>query len=285
MIQNRTDFMEKYRLLFEQTIDRRWLVIGLICVLAFSLRAIRPFVVDRIAKDGVLYVSVANDISQGNLNIAFRKNRRMPPLYVFMMAGLHKLGFNLETAGKLISIIAGVLLIIPVYLITEMIFKSRVAAMGAFLVAVNPDMIKISARVMRDSLFLAILFTAVYFVIKAMKTERWNLHFWSISGLLVSIGVAVRTESIEIIPITIIWMIVELISLKRDKKPILPTAKRWSVGLLMLVSIYLIAAIPFIKTLEGTSSTWSIVDERIPGYFRTFLRLPEKDAIEVEDTL
>lgn len=277
--------MKKCRLIFEQIIARRWLVIGLLCLLALTLRAVRPFVVDRISEDGVLYVSMANDISQGDIDSAFKKNRRMPPLYLFMIAGLHKLGFHSETAGRLISIIAGALLVIPVFLIAEMIFKSRLAAMAAFLVAVNPDLIQTSARVMRDSLFLIILFSAVYFLAKAMNAERWNLHYWSTSGLMLSLGVAVRTETIEIFPVALIWLSIEIICLKRGKIPVLPVLRKWVVGIVAMVVIYIIASIPFIITLKDSPSTWSIVDGRIPGYIKTFLKLSAKDAIKVEDTL
>lgn len=276
--------MEKYRQIFEKMIERRWLVIGLIFLLALSLRAVRPFVVDRISTDGVLYVYMATDISEGNIDEAFSKNRRMPPLYLFMMVGLHKLGIHIESAGRLISIIAGALLIIPVYLISEMIFKSRLAALGAFLVAVNPDLVRGSARIMRDSLFLILLFSALYFIAKALKSEKWNLHFWSMAGIFVSLGVAVRTETIELIPIAIIWVIVELISLKRENKPILLISAKWALGFMLMISLYFITAIPFLVSLKETTSTWSIVDKRIPGYIKTFLKISKEDALKVEDT-
>lgn len=276
--------MEKIKANIDKILNRRWLVIGTLLFLALSFRAVRPFIVDRIATDGVLYVYMANDIAKGDIESAFRRNRRMPPLYLFMMAWLHNAGMYTETAGRLISIIAGVLLIIPVFLIAEMIFSTRLAAMAGFLVAVNPSLIKSSAKVMRDSLFLTLLFFAVLFILKAMKSERWNLHLWGLAGLFSSLGVAVRTETVELIPVTVICIIVELIVLKRADKPVLAPAKRMVAGLLLMLFVYVVAAIPITKAVDS-SSTWRIVDKRISGYFKSLFRISAEDALKKEDTL
>ncbi|MCK5844984.1 MAG: hypothetical protein KAG97_09770, partial [Victivallales bacterium] len=114
--------MERIKEYFDRITARRWLTIGLLVLLAFSLRAAKPFLVDRIAKDGVLYVYMADDIASGNLKTAFERNNRIPPLYLFLMAGLSRIGLETETAGVLISILAGAFLVIPVFLMAEMIF-------------------------------------------------------------------------------------------------------------------------------------------------------------------
>lgn len=277
--------MEKLQEKFEKLLSNRWLTIAIILLLALVLRAVRPLVVDRITKDGPLYVYMVQDINNGDLNKAFDRNTRMPPLYLFMMLGLHKMGIPIETAGRLISIIAGALLIIPVYLIAEMVFNSRMGAMGAFLIAVNPDLIRSSAKIMRDSLFLLLLFAAVYFIMKAIKSDKWNFHFWVFAGVSASLGAAVRTETIEILGIAILAMLVELFLLFREKKELFPVIKRWGTGTVLMLMIYYVVSLPFSSVLDGTPSTWTIVDERIPGYFRSMFRLSEYEVIEEEDTL
>lgn len=277
--------MNKYEEQVEKMLDKRVLIIGILFFLALILRIAKPFTVDRISKDGVLYAYMANDIADGHIAQAIERNRRMPPLYIFMLAELHKMGLRSEIAGILISIIAGSLLIIPVYLIAAMIFSSRLAAMASFLVAVNPSMIASSGKVMRDSLFLVLLFTAVYLIIKALKSESWNLHYWISGGLFCLLSVTVRNEGFEIIGITILAIIIELFFRKRDQKPILPALSKWSTGVLVLIMIYYIASLPFTAMLKDTSSTWSVIDQRIPGYFRTLLHLSSEDALKAEDTI
>ena len=277
--------MGKFQQHIEKIIANRWLTILIILFLALALRAVRPLLVDRITKDGPLYVYMVQDICNGDINRAFARNSRIPPLYLLMMAGLHKLGIPIETAGRLISIFAGALLIIPVYLIAEMIFNSRMGAMGAFLIAVNPDLIRSSAVIMRDSLFLLLLFAAVYFIMKAIKSDRWNLHFWSFAGISASLGAAVRTETIEILGIAILAMVIETVLLFREKKELLPVIRKWSVGTALLLGFYYLTSLPFASFLSGTPATWTIIDERIPGYLRTMLKSSKDEVIETEDTL
>lgn len=277
--------MEKFKEQIEKLLANRWLTIAVILLLALVLRAVRPLVVDRITKDGPLYVLMVQDINNGDLNKAFDRNTRMPPLYLFMMLGLHKIGMPIEIAGRLISIIAGTLLIIPVYLIAEMVFNSRMGAMGAFLIAVNPDLVRSSAKIMRDSLFLLLLFVAVYFIMKAMKSDKWNLHLWSLAGVSASLGAAVRTETIEILGIAILVMLVELFLLFREKKDLLPVINKWGVGTVLMLVLYFAVSIPFANVLAGTPSTWTIIDKRIPGYFKSMFRLSEDEVIKEEDTL
>jgi len=269
----------------EIILTKRWLTILLIFIAALSLRSVRPFMTDRIAKDAVLYVYMARDIAAGDLTKAFQQSRRMPPLYLFMMAKMHKMGLSIEAAGRIISIIAGALLIIPVYLIAELIFSSRIGAMAAFLVAVNPDLIRSSAKIMRDSLFLFLLFTALYFLMKAMKNKQWNLQFWALAGLFASLGVAVRTETVELIGVAVIGIIVELGILKWNKKPIMPIVCKWVTGLLLLISIYFVTSIPITRSIEGTPCSWTLIDTRISAYFNMLFRLTAKETLQREDTL
>jgi 4-amino-4-deoxy-L-arabinose transferase-like glycosyltransferase len=269
----------------EKILDRRWLTIGIIFVMALSLRAVRPLVVDRISKDSVLYVYMAEDIASGNINKAFERNSRMPPLYPFMMSGLVKTGIPMEASGIIISIIAGALLVIPVYLITEMIFRSGAAAMAAFLVAFNPDLIESSGSIMRESLYLVLLFSAIYFVMKAMESGKWNLHFWSLGGVCASLGAAVRTETLEVPGAAVVCIAVEAFILVRGGKQIGASLCRRAAGMALLLVMYYIASLPLSNALEGTSSTWSIIDKRIPGYLRTMMKASGSDVLKAEDTL
>lgn len=277
--------MEQFQEKIEKLLNRRWLTIIILVLLALVLRALRPLMVDRITSDGPLYVYMAQEIANGDMESAYKRNRRMPPLYLYMMAGLHKMGFTLETAGRLISILAGALLIIPIYLIAEMIFSSRLGALAAFLIAVNPDLIRCSAKVMRDSLFLLLLFTALYFLMKALKEEKWHLHFWALGGLFSALGVAVRTETIELTGVALVCLIVELIYLKRDKKPVLPALKKWAVGWGLFIAVFYVAGLPFGRSVADSPCTWSPVDRRIPTWFNLLFNRPKEEVIREEDTI
>ena len=283
---------------FNYILNRRWLTILIIFLLALFLRSTVTFLTDRVAKDAVLYVYMARDIADGNLNKAFNRNRRMPPLYLFGMAGLSKLGISVESSGKLISVISGALLVIVVYLIAEIIFSSRLAAIASFLVALNPNLIKISAKIMRDSLYLFLLFASFYMLLKAFKNGKWNIIYWGFAGTFLSLAVAVRTEAIELIIFAVVAIIIEFLILIResyedfsssddggkvDKIFIFKMGAKWIVGFLVLSLLYFSVSIPFNKVLKDSTSTWGIIDNRILCYFKTILKTTDKDLLDLEE--
>jgi 4-amino-4-deoxy-L-arabinose transferase-like glycosyltransferase len=269
----------------EKILDKRCLTVGFLILLAFSVRVAKPFLVDRISKDGVLYVYMADDIARGDLNEAFKRNNRIPPLYLFLMAGLGRVGLESETAGVLISVVAGVLLIIPVFLMAEMIFGPRVATVSGFLAAVNPNLVNASSQVMRDSLFLFFLFCSLYLLFKALDGKKWNLIFWSGAGFCSLLAAATRTEGFEMIGVALLAATVEAIVLLKHANPLSDLIRKRVAGLLCMCLVYYAASLPFSMALEHTPSTWSCVDNRIPGFLRGLLHITTEDALKSEDTL
>ncbi len=259
--------------ILEMMLDRRLLSLSVLLLLALCLRAARPFVVDRISKDGVLYVYMARDIASGDVDSAFLRNRRMPPLYVFMMAWLSRSGFSAEVAGLVVSVLAGALLVVPVFLIGELMHGRRLAALAAFLVGVNPDLVRISGTVMRDPLFLLMLFCSLYCLLKAMSSEGWEgTSYWLLCGGFAALGTAVRTEGILILPVGVLCVVVEVAMSVKDKSAGLNSRKvlaTFSGLCIMFVGCYLVS-FPLLKALEGSPGTWSLVDRRMFGYLQTF---------------
>ena len=277
--------MERIKEYFDRITARRWLTIGLLVLLAFSLRAAKPFLVDRIAKDGVLYVYMADDIASGNLKTAFERNNRIPPLYLFLMAGLSRIGLETETAGVLISILAGAFLVIPVFLMAEMIFGARIATVAGFLAAFNPHLIAASSRVMRDSLFLFLLFFSLYLILKALDGLKWNFGYWTGAGALTLLASATRSEGVELTGVAFLAVAIEIVILSKSGKPVGKRVLKWIVGLLCMLLTYYVASLSLTVSLENTSSTWAPIDSRIPSFVKRMLRISEKDALKSEDTL
>jgi len=266
---------------------RRVAAIAALFLLAFAVRAVKPFTTDRISKDGVLYVRMARDLSSGDTDAAFERNPRMPPLYVWMMAGMARSGMDAETAGRWISIVAGALLVVPVFLIAERIFGARsAAAVSGFLVAFNPKLVSVSARVMRDSLFAFLLFAALWVLLKALDEERWRgLWLWLGCGVILLLSVAVRTEGVELLGVAAAAVALEsLVSIIR-RRPVGKRAVKWCCGLACMCVAYYAASLPVSAALDGTPSTWSAVDRRISSYLRGVMHVSAEDALEKEDTL
>ncbi len=257
----------------------------MLLLLAFSLRVGRSLIVNRISKDGVLYVQMAKNIESGARCEAFIENRRMPPLYILSITFLSNLGLSLETAGMVISIIAGSLLILPLFFVVRMCFGTKIAAFSGLLIAVHPSLVRISSTIMRDSLFLSLFVFSFASIVFAIQKNR--LLFWGLGGCFAALATATRAEGFEIIPAIVLWMIIDLIMKKREDKvfKISNVFHQTLVGPLIFILLFFIASHPIVNAVKGTSSTWSVVDTRIVSYVKGFFFNSSEDVLKKEDTL
>jgi hypothetical protein len=76
-----------------------------------------------------------------------------------------------------------------------------------------------------------------------------------------------------------------MVLIRFSRRKILPVAAKWGTGFILMLTVFFAVSIPFTKALAGTNSTWSVIDRRIPDYFRSLLNVSEKDALKKEDTL
>jgi hypothetical protein len=161
-------------------------------------------------------------IIQMTLFTAAKENSFYPPLYSFLILLVNYLFHNLETSAKLISMLAGTLSVIPVYLIAKRLFNSRTGIYAAILVAVSPEIWRWQIRVMTDSLFTFFFLLSIYFLLKKEDVNAskhnskpadcrlptaYSLAFaWFFAGL----ASLTRYQGIALIPpliIVTIWLI------------------------------------------------------------------------------
>ena len=264
-----------------------YLVLIIIFVLSLGLRISQPFLSDRITKDGVLYVRMAKDLTKEHrIHKPFERNRRIPPLYIYMIAGFAKyLNISFETAGRFISILAGALLIFPVFFISEYIFDSRIAAISAILICFNPSLVDISATIMRDSLFATLLFSTIFFIIKSINMQNnKSFIFWILSGIFLTLAIATRNEAVEIVGITVVFILL-CNSFKRTRLKLKLNILNLFAGFSLMLAISYIVSIPISNSLKGTNSTWTLIDQRIPSYLQSILHISKEEALKKEDTL
>jgi len=273
----------------EWTLKQSFFVLLTLFCLGLSLRIGASFLKDRISKDGVLYVYMAEDVMTLNKDHPpFSRNRRIPPLYTYLMVLTSYLtGCSAESSGYIVSILSGALLIIPVFFITALLFSARTGAVAAFLIAFNPYLIRISSTIMRDSLFSLLLFCTILFIIKALNSRKKTMLYWLTGGVFLSLSIASRNEAIEVIGILFLYLIFEYIFIRRKNPSLFPDGYYINliVGILLMMTALYITYIPISYSLRDTKSAWTLVDRRIPGYFRTLLRISKKDALKSEDTL
>jgi hypothetical protein len=258
----------------------------MILIFGLSIRVTRCFLVNRITKDGVLYVQMANDYDNGPRKQAFRRNRRMPPLYVELISLVHRTGVSYEIAAQSISVIAGTLLLIPFCLTARMLFGDRLAIVAMLLAAVHPSLARSSMSVMRDPLFLFLLITAIYFMIAAARRKGFTSHWrWLSSGVFSALAAATRGEGMELFVALFLWITIDLFLRFRKKIAFREFFKRRIANFAVFTLTYILTTSVITVDIRDTDSTWGGIDSRITSYLRGLVLRNSEEIIKTEDTL
>ncbi len=263
------------RILRDRTIS--WFLI--IFVLAFGLRLARAMIDDNMDKDSVIYLWMAEAAASGDINGAVAYNQRMPPLYVAIMAAGEHAGVGAYNTGIIVSLVAGTLLLLPVFWIARMLANDKIALFAALIVATHPYLVRISAEVMRDSLFLLLVFAGFAFAVAAAR--EISPFRWILPGIFAGLAVMTRTEGVELIVAALIWSVLE-IYLAGRAGGIRPALKKAAFSCLLVVASFLMVTMPVQILLSSSQSSWGPVDERVAGYFREFKDQSKNEVKEME---
>ncbi|MCH8290360.1 glycosyltransferase family 39 protein [Candidatus Poribacteria bacterium] len=94
---------------------------------------------ETIEVDGVAYAWIAKDWIEGKgLDVSF-----IPPVYPLAIGFLFRLVGNYELSGRLISVVSGGLLILPVFLLSKKLYNKQTAYYAATLTLLYPILLNI----------------------------------------------------------------------------------------------------------------------------------------------
>ncbi|OGV39611.1 MAG: hypothetical protein A2020_02795 [Lentisphaerae bacterium GWF2_45_14] len=245
----------------------------LILALSLTLRVSRCFLTGRIDKDSVMYIAIAKGMAHDDLKYAFEINPRIPPLYIFGMSAGEKIGIGARVAGIIISVIAGSLLPLALFMAALKIFKDyKLALLSALMATVHPFLIRMSADIMRDSLFMSAFAFSFAFAVIAGTDKRILSWYWALSGFFAGLAAMTRSEGVEVLFAIIIWFGVEgllKISKFREFRNILLRA---AVSISIFIVVFGITTLPVEYALRDSSSEWHAMDRRVVGYLENFFR-------------
>ncbi|MCX7920088.1 MAG: glycosyltransferase family 39 protein [bacterium] len=138
-------------------------------------------------------------IIQMTLFTTAKENTFYPPLYSWLIQLFTLIFRDLETSAKLVSMLAGTLSIIPIYLIAKRLFNAKSGFYAAMLFAISPEIWRWHIRIMTDSLFTLFFIWSIYFIlcIRQPTSDIRNLSFaWFFAGL----ASLTRYQGIALIP-------------------------------------------------------------------------------------
>ena len=145
-----------------------------------------------ISSDGVVYLRAAQDFYRGDLNTAM--SSVYPPGYPLLVAAVYPLFGDWELAGQSLSLLLGVLLLLPLYAIFTDLFDENIAILACFLAAMSPYLALYSVHVRSESTYIFLSAVALYLFLTGIERERAGRLFWG--GVVVGYAYLVRPEAI-----------------------------------------------------------------------------------------
>lgn len=170
--------MQKARIMIKNNIPV--LILALICLVTRLVNITEL----PIFTDESIYIYWAKVIQSTHSQWFISLTDGKPPLLVWMTGGF--LQFLPDSmyllAGRLPSVIAGVLSVVAIYKLTEILFRSqKMAIVAGVLYIIHPFLLMYDRLALFDSLLSCMLLWSTYFAVRTFKTLKWtDAVFWGI---------------------------------------------------------------------------------------------------------
>lgn len=221
---------------------------GVFVLLAFLLRFFLIPQDTTINGDGIYYVTHGLKIISGNLSDGI--SAYWSPLYSILI-GISTLFFqDTEFAGRIVSVVAGSLLVIPSYVLIREFFGNRPAYIGTILVVIHPSLIASSEWVMTESLYALVFTTAVLLGWFALKTVKVTTFF--ATGLLLGVAYLTKPEAAFFVALFSVFAL--------GRKFFRPKTNLRSLaaGYLILLTGFLVFFLPYVIFIHQKTGLWTI---------------------------
>jgi 4-amino-4-deoxy-L-arabinose transferase-like glycosyltransferase len=186
----------------------RFLVLGLVVVASFALRvgALKFWGTGAIESEGAEYARIAENLRKGvgYVGIATPGPELLfPPLLPLLISGASLATGSYVRAGRLVSLVLGTLLPLPVFGIASRLFSRRVGLIAAALTILHPLLVNLSFTVLSEGPYATLLLSAVYVVLLAL--ERPSLKMWALVGGVFGVAYLLRQEAVVPLMIAVLF--------------------------------------------------------------------------------
>ena len=173
-------------------------MLGLLVVVSFAVRlaALKFWGTGTISADSAEYASIAENLRKGIGYVGIATpglELNLPPLFPLLIAAASFVTKSYSDAGRLVSIVFGTLLPLPVFGIASRLFNRRTAWVAAALAIFHPVLVNLSFTVWSEGPYATLLLTAVYVVLRAL--ERSTTRKWALVGVILGLAYLIRQEA------------------------------------------------------------------------------------------
>jgi 4-amino-4-deoxy-L-arabinose transferase-like glycosyltransferase len=178
-------------------------------------------------------------------------------LYPLAIAGVTLVIRNSEAATRLVSLIAGSCLILPMYFLALRLYGRKTAWIAAILVAVYPLLIALSVAGYTEGPNLTLMICAIYWAICMLEGVPGRA--WLFAGIFIGLAYLNRTEMLAFLPLTIAAVLIVAYLNKSD-------LKKASLDSLRLLAVFAILAAPYIGFLWKYTGHFRLEGKNLVNY-------------------
>jgi 4-amino-4-deoxy-L-arabinose transferase-like glycosyltransferase len=216
----------------------------LILVLAFAVRFYWVITQNGVIEnEGGEYARLAENILAGKgylSSLEEQPNLMYAPLYPILVSFVTYFARDSELAGRLVSVVSGALLTLPMYFIALRLYGRRTAHICAGLVALHPILVGFSAAVLTEAVYLTFMMAGVYWGLRCLELESpW---ICALAGTFFGLAYLTRPEAFALIVLTTVLIITLGLAGHKGLKRIVTCSS-------LLIASFVVLAIPYIGFL------------------------------------
>lgn len=231
---------------------RKYLALLLILLLAFAARFLWMLASGSASifnMEELEYLRIAQNLLTGTGYMGLYGTPQIvhTPLYPLTVTLVGSILHDIERAGIIVSLIAGVCLSIPLYFLAKKLYGARTAILATILAALLPYLVWLSSQTISESFFLVMLTIALLCCVYAI--DMTNIRIAIITGVAVGLAYLARPTAIVIIPLILTFMFAGGLSRRLPFRKII-------LHLLAVVIPFGLLAAPYILFLHDATGHW-----------------------------
>ena len=188
-----------------------WLLPILMVAASFTLRAAAwaYWGTGTIESEGAEYAKIAENLRNGVGYVGLVSPGPQVifhPLFPFLIAGTSFVVDDYELAGRLVALVMGALLPLPVFGIASRLFNRRVGLIAAALTVLHPLSVYLSFMVYSEGPYATLFLTAIYLVVRALDDNSTRL--WLLVGGAFGLCYLLRAEAFAAFSIAMLFAVI-----------------------------------------------------------------------------
>lgn len=200
--------------------------------------------------DGSFYAALAQQILNGESCF----QHFWPPFFSVLTAGMSFLAHDLETAGRLVSLIFGTAFLPLIYLITSRIFSPGAGLVAICLAAFEPNLCRYSSAVLSEAAYLYFFWMAI--ALSGLLFQKKNVLLALACGLCWGLAYLTRQEGSLFFLITF-FILSGMLFFKKIN------AGKGILLLLVFAASFLALSYPYLNYLKETTGKWTLTDKTV----------------------